>query len=93
MVDPGEVLTAAVVDKTRSHQVGHYALPEEYARLVVLLAGPLNTWLVGSTVAADGGTLSAGGWYRTRNRWTNQPLLVQHLEEPGRHGARPPAVQ
>lgn len=73
--------------------VGRYGQAEDVARLVVFLASPLNTWVVGSTVVADGGTLSAGGWFRTPKRWTNQPLLVQYLEEPGINDARPPMVQ
>jgi NAD(P)-dependent dehydrogenase (short-subunit alcohol dehydrogenase family) len=108
----GVVVTGVAVDKTRAFQVGHYELPEEYARLVpvwvpvgrygepedvarlvVFLASPLNTWVVGDTVVADGGTLSAGGWFRTPRRWTNQPLLVQYLEDPDVDGHRPPAVQ
>jgi NAD(P)-dependent dehydrogenase (short-subunit alcohol dehydrogenase family) len=101
-------VTALAVDKTRAHQVGHYALPEEYlplvpswipaghyaepeevARIAVFLASPLNTWIVGETIAADGGTLAAGGWYRTPARWTNQPLLTQYLEAPERNADRP----
>jgi 2-hydroxycyclohexanecarboxyl-CoA dehydrogenase len=108
----GIVVTAVAVDKTRAYQVGHYALPEEYerlvpvwvpaghyaegvdvARLVVFLASPMNTWIVGDTVVADGGTLSAGGWFRTPARWTNQPLLVQYLEDPAVNATRPPSVQ
>ncbi len=72
---------------------GRYGEAEDVARIVVFLASPLNTWIVGSTVVADGGTLSAGGWLRTPRRWTNQPLLVQYLEEPGINDGRPPAVQ
>jgi NAD(P)-dependent dehydrogenase (short-subunit alcohol dehydrogenase family) len=72
---------------------GHYADAIEVARLVVFLASPLNSWVVGSTVAADGGTLSAGGWFRTPVRWTNQPLLTQYLEDPDINASRPPAVQ
>ncbi|MCW2596929.1 MAG: family NAD(P)-dependent oxidoreductase [Jatrophihabitans sp.] len=72
---------------------GHYAEPEEVAKLAVFLAGPMNTWVVGDTVTADGGTLSAGGWFRTPARWTNQPLLVQYLEDPAANEVRPRAVQ
>jgi NAD(P)-dependent dehydrogenase (short-subunit alcohol dehydrogenase family) len=108
----GIVVTAVAVDKTRAFQVGHYELPDEYARLapvwvpagrygepadvarlVVFLASPMNTWVVGNTVVADGGTLSAGGWLRTPARWTNQPLLVQYFEDPAINAGRPPAVQ
>ena len=108
----GIVVTAVAVDKTRAYQVGHYALPAEYAdlvpvwvpagrygeaedvaRLVVFLASPMNTWVVGDTVVADGGTLSAGGWFRTPARWTNQPLLVQYFEDAAVNETRPPSVR
>jgi 2-hydroxycyclohexanecarboxyl-CoA dehydrogenase len=108
----GIVVTAVAVDKTRAFQVGHYDLPDEYARLVpvwvpagrygeaadvarlvVFLASPMNTWVVGNTMVADGGTLSAGGWFRTPARWTNQPLLTQYFEDPAINVSRPPAVQ
>jgi 2-hydroxycyclohexanecarboxyl-CoA dehydrogenase len=72
---------------------GRYGEPEDVARVVAFLASPLNTWIVGSTVVTDGGTLSAGGWFRTPVRWTNQPLLVQYFEDPATNAARPPAVQ
>jgi 2-hydroxycyclohexanecarboxyl-CoA dehydrogenase len=72
---------------------GHYADADELARLVVFLASPLNTWVVGQSVVADGGTLSAGGWYRTPRRWTNQPLLVQYFEDPAVNDGRPPMVR
>jgi NAD(P)-dependent dehydrogenase (short-subunit alcohol dehydrogenase family) len=72
---------------------GHYADGADVARLVTFLAGPMNTWIVGDTVVADGGTLSAGGWFRTPKRWTNQPLLVQYFEDPAANAARPPSVQ
>jgi 2-hydroxycyclohexanecarboxyl-CoA dehydrogenase len=72
---------------------GRYGEPADVARLVVFLASPMNTWVVGDTVVADGGTLSAGGWFRTPARWTNQPLLVQYFEDPAANAARPPAVQ
>lgn len=72
---------------------GAYGEPEEVAALAVFLASPLNTWVVGQTVAADGGTLAAGGWYRTPVRWTNQPLLAQYLEDPAVNAARPPGMR
>jgi NAD(P)-dependent dehydrogenase (short-subunit alcohol dehydrogenase family) len=72
---------------------GRYGEAADVARVVVFLASPLNTWVVGDTIVVDGGTLSAGGWYRTPRRWTNQPLLVQYLEEPTVNDTRPPAVR
>ena len=106
------LVNAIAVDKTRAHQVGDYALPEEYesvvgtwipvgrygepddvARIALFLASEMNTWIVGQTIVADGGTLSAGGWFRTPKRWTNQPLLVQYFEEPEINSSRPPMLQ
>jgi NAD(P)-dependent dehydrogenase (short-subunit alcohol dehydrogenase family) len=106
-------VNAIAVDKTRAYQVGHYELPEEYARLantwipsgrygepedvagvVLFLSSELSSWVTGQTIVADGGTLSAGGWFRTPKRWTNQPLLVQYFDDdPGENEKRPPAVQ
>jgi 2-hydroxycyclohexanecarboxyl-CoA dehydrogenase len=113
MARHGILVNAIAVDKTKSHQVGFYELPPEYARLAgvwipagrygepidvakltLFLASDLNTWVVGQAIAADGGTLAAGGWFRTPKRWTNQPLLAQYLEEdPAVNEARPPMVQ
>lgn len=72
---------------------GHYGDPREVARIAVFLASDLNTWIVGDTIVADGGTLAAGGWYRTPERWTNQPLLTQYLEPEEQNRDRPPSVR
>jgi hypothetical protein len=64
------------------------------ARSALFLASDLNTWMVGQTLVADGGTLSAGGWFRTPKRWTNQPLLTQYVEDdPALNERRPPMLQ
>lgn len=72
---------------------GHYADAEEVARITVFLASDLNSWIVGDTITADGGTLAAGGWYRTPERWTNQPLLTQYFEDPAVNEDRPPSLR
>jgi 2-hydroxycyclohexanecarboxyl-CoA dehydrogenase len=73
---------------------GHYAEGLDVAKVALFLASDLNTWVVGHTVIADGGTLSAGGWFRTPKRWTNQPLLTQYIEtDPAINERRPPMVQ
>jgi len=110
----GERTRAVVedVDKTRSHQVNFYRMPEEYDRfvpvwvpaghlaepvevasVVLFLASELGRWVVGQTIPADGGTLAAGGWYRTPNRWTNSPLLHQYFEAPSVTTQRPPNLR
>jgi len=109
----GVLVNSVAVDKTKTYQVGFYALPDEYAKLantwiplgrygepidvakaVLFLASDLNTWVVGHTLVTDGGTLAAGGWFRTPKRWTNQPLLTQYIEQdPELNEKRPPMVQ
>ena len=46
--------------------------------------------MVGQTIPADGGTLAAGGWYRTPGKWTNSPLLHQYFEPDTDRLDRPP---
>lgn len=109
----GVLVNSVAVDKTKTYQVGFYALPDEYAQLagtwipagrygepmdvakaVLFLASDLNTWIVGHTLVTDGGTLAAGGWFRTPKRWTNQPLLTQYIEKDSKiNEGRPPMVQ
>jgi NAD(P)-dependent dehydrogenase (short-subunit alcohol dehydrogenase family) len=73
---------------------GRYAEGDDVASVVLFLASDLCDWVVGQTIVADGGTLSAGGWYRTPQRWTNSPLLVQWVEDdPAGNAARPRSVQ
>lgn len=72
---------------------GRYGEPADAAAVALFLLSPANSWIVGQTVVADGGTLAAGGWYRTTKRWTNQPLLVQHLEPPEINESRPKPLQ
>jgi NAD(P)-dependent dehydrogenase (short-subunit alcohol dehydrogenase family) len=73
---------------------GRYAEGEDVAKVVLFLSSELSDWVVGETIAADGGTLRAGGWYRTPAKWTNSPLLLQWFEDdPGLNAARPRQVQ
>ena len=55
--------------------VGHRGEPEDSADVVVFLASPLSRFVTGHVIPTDGGTLAAGGWFRTagRGRWTNRP--------------------
>jgi 2-hydroxycyclohexanecarboxyl-CoA dehydrogenase len=55
--------------------VGRFGTPDDIAGVAVFLASDLSTFVTGTTVHADGGSLAAGGWYRTRRGgWTNRPL-------------------
>jgi NAD(P)-dependent dehydrogenase (short-subunit alcohol dehydrogenase family) len=73
---------------------GRFGEPEDVANIVAFLASDQSAWIVGQTIPADGGTLAAGGWYKTPNRWTNSPLLVQYFEDdPAVNAARPTSLQ
>jgi 2-hydroxycyclohexanecarboxyl-CoA dehydrogenase len=72
---------------------GRYGEGIDNARIALFLASELADWMVGSTVLADGGTMAAGGWYRTPARWTTQPLLHQYFEAPEANDDRPRSLQ
>jgi len=73
---------------------GRYGEGDDIAAIVLFLSSEMSSWVVGQTLPADGGTLAAGGWYRTPVKWTNSPLLLQHFEDdPALNAARPRGVQ
>lgn len=72
---------------------GRFAEPADIAGIALFLASDLAGWMVGSTLAGDGGTLAAGGWYRTPARWTTMPLLMQYFEAPAENEQRPRSLQ
>jgi 2-hydroxycyclohexanecarboxyl-CoA dehydrogenase len=72
---------------------GRYAEGGDIAKIALFLASDLADWMVGSTLVADGGTIAAGGWYRTPQRWTTQPLLHQYFEPPEANLTRPRSLQ
>jgi NAD(P)-dependent dehydrogenase (short-subunit alcohol dehydrogenase family) len=73
---------------------GRYGEGDDVAAVVLFLASEMAAWVVGETIAADGGTLRAGGWYRTPVKWTNSPLLLQYFEDdPSINARRPRGVQ
>jgi NAD(P)-dependent dehydrogenase (short-subunit alcohol dehydrogenase family) len=54
--------------------VGRFGTPDDIAAVVLFLASDLSAFVTGTTVHADGGSLAAGGWFRTdRGSWTNRP--------------------
>ena len=55
--------------------VGHVGEPEDSAAVVLFLASQFSRFVTGHVIPTDGGTLAAGGWFRTvdRGRWTNRP--------------------
>jgi NAD(P)-dependent dehydrogenase (short-subunit alcohol dehydrogenase family) len=55
--------------------VGRFGTAEDLAGVALFLASDLSAFVTGTTVHADGGSLAAGGWFRTeRGGWTNRPL-------------------
>lgn len=55
--------------------VGRFGTPADLAGVALFLASDLSAFVTGTTVHADGGSLAAGGWFRTeRGGWTNRPL-------------------
>jgi NAD(P)-dependent dehydrogenase (short-subunit alcohol dehydrogenase family) len=73
---------------------GRYGEGDDVAAVVLFLSSELSSWVVGQTIPADGGTLAAGGWYRTPVKWTNSPLLVQYMgEDPSVNETRPRGLQ
>ena len=58
--------------------IGRMGLPEDQARVILFLACDQSSFVTGHTVPTDGGTLAAGGWFRSSRRadreWTNRPV-------------------
>jgi NAD(P)-dependent dehydrogenase (short-subunit alcohol dehydrogenase family) len=55
--------------------LGRFGRPEDYAEVALFLAGDQSRFVTGQTIAVDGGTLAASGWYRraSGHGWTNLP--------------------
>jgi 2-hydroxycyclohexanecarboxyl-CoA dehydrogenase len=55
--------------------LGRFGEPADYGDVVLFLASDLSRFVTGETIAVDGGTLAASGWYRRVNGrgWTNLP--------------------
>ncbi len=55
--------------------IGRVGAPADNADVVLFLASDLSRFVTGHVIPTDGGTVAAGGWFRTvgRGRWTNRP--------------------
>jgi 2-hydroxycyclohexanecarboxyl-CoA dehydrogenase len=55
--------------------IGRVGVPADNADVVLFLASDLSRFVTGHVIPTDGGTVAAGGWFRTmrRGRWTNRP--------------------
>jgi NAD(P)-dependent dehydrogenase (short-subunit alcohol dehydrogenase family) len=58
--------------------IGRMGQPDDQARVILFLACDLSAFVTGHTIPTDGGTGSAGGWFRSSRRpdrqWTNRPV-------------------
>lgn len=60
--------------------LGRFAHPDEQAQAALFLASEMASFVTGHTLAVDGGTLAASGWYRPNpaiDRWSNTPTMVR----------------
>jgi NAD(P)-dependent dehydrogenase (short-subunit alcohol dehydrogenase family) len=55
-------------DLPRWIPLGRLGEPADYADVVLFLASDDSRFVTGQSIAVDGGTLAASGWYRTRSR-------------------------
>lgn len=56
--------------------LGRFGTPRDHGGVALFLASDLSSFVTGATIPVDGGTLVAGGWYRTDKdgrTWTNRP--------------------
>jgi NAD(P)-dependent dehydrogenase (short-subunit alcohol dehydrogenase family) len=55
--------------------VGRVGVADDNADVVLFLVSELSRFTIGQVLPTDGGTLVAGGWFRTTRsgRWTNRP--------------------
>lgn len=59
--------------------LGRFAHPDEQADAALFLASDLSRYVTGQTIAVDGGTMAASGWYKVQpgiDNWSNTPSMV-----------------
>ena len=55
--------------------LARFGTADDIAAVALFLASDLSAFVTGTTVHADGGSLAAGGWFRTpAGGWTNRPI-------------------
>ena len=54
--------------------LGRVGQPDDNSDVVLFLVSDLSRFITGQVLPTDGGTVLAGGWFRTtKGRWTNRP--------------------
>ena len=57
--------------------LGRFGKPDDCAGAALYLASPLASWVTGTSINVDGGSLAAAGWIRDVNgTWTNMPIVT-----------------
>lgn len=57
--------------------LGRFGHPDDCAGAALYLASPLASWVTGTAINVDGGSLAAAGWIRDVNgTWTNMPIVT-----------------
>lgn len=57
--------------------LGRFGKPEDCANAALYLASPMASWVTGTAINVDGGSLAAAGWVRdVRGVWTNMPIVT-----------------
>lgn len=57
--------------------LGRFGRPDDCAQAALYLASPMASWVTGTAINIDGGSLAAAGWVRDVNGvWTNMPIVT-----------------
>jgi len=57
--------------------LGRFGQPDDCAGAALYLASPLASWVTGTSINVDGGSLAAAGWIRdVKGTWTNMPIVT-----------------
>lgn len=57
--------------------LGRFGRPEDCAHAALYLASDMASWVTGTSINIDGGSLAAAGWVRDVNgTWTNMPIAT-----------------
>ena len=57
--------------------LGRFGHVEDCANAALYLASPMASWVTGTAINIDGGSLAAAGWVRDiRGVWTNMPIVT-----------------
>ena len=79
---PQTPVSVIVPEENRAHverwvPLGRFGRPEDCANAALYLASDMASWVTGTSINIDGGSLAAAGWIRDiKGVWTNMPLVT-----------------